>query len=173
MHVNSSMKSPSTRSQHPVQLASSSGSSSASSPATATNTKVRQGEHRSPLSSSSSSSSLLPHLAQTKPEKSTCGTLLSSEYESVKDVRVVKPPSCDHSKDEGASQNEDEDISVLINGDGSPEQIKTADAHLFKSTITAFDILSERCSELLVLFENESDTGNEVPNPSSKNQLIK
>ena len=51
----------------------------------------------------------------------------------------------------------DERRRCNIKKEKSVEEIKTADADLFKSTITAFDILSERCSELLGLFDNDND----------------
>lgn len=65
-----------------------------------------------------------------------------------------KATSAELPKDADAS---DERRRCNIKKEKSVEEIKTADADLFKSTITAFDILSERCSELLGLFDNDNE----------------
>lgn len=68
-----------------------------------------------------------------------------------------------------SSSSSDEDECRVDNGrEKSVLEAKHADEDLFKSTITAFDILSERCSELLGLFDHENEPDSQID--SSKNR---
>ena len=70
-----------------------------------------------------------------------------------------------------SSSSSDEDECQMDNRvEKSVQEARNADEDLFKSTITAFDILSERCSELLGLFDNENETDLQID--SNKNRYI-
>lgn len=105
-------------------------------------------------SSCSSSSPLSSNLTKLNVAKLVLP--IYSEYESVKDSLIKTPPAPSRPAMDKTSNVSEKSI----------EEIKN-DNDLFKSTITAFDILSERCSELIELFDENKPNQEVTVAPSS------